>query len=177
MDIINIEIKATGISIGHIEKLVVPIATRNLGIDHQIDTYYKVTEGRLKLREGNVENSLIRYNREEVEGLKESSVILYRTTNTASLKKLLNSLFEELVVVEKRRKIFYIDNVKIHLDQVNGLGEFVEIEAISEEGSHELSFLEKQCKEFMTLFGITDNDLVSASYSDLLLNMQHDTED
>ena len=45
------------------------------GVDHQIDTYYKVDKGRLKLREGNIENTLIRYHRAEVKSIKQSKVI------------------------------------------------------------------------------------------------------
>ncbi len=72
-------------------------------------------------------------------------------------------------MVEKKREIYFIDNVKFHIDEVKGLGTFIEIEAIDKEGNIGRDKLLTQCKEYVGLFGIEDKDLVSFSYSDLLL--------
>jgi predicted adenylyl cyclase CyaB len=72
------------------------------------------------------------------------------------------------VVVDKLRHIFFINNVKFHVDEVKGLGDFVEIEAIGEAG--EENKLEQQCRHFMELLHLDNDDLISESYSDLLSN-------
>jgi predicted adenylyl cyclase CyaB len=168
VNILNIEIKAKSRDNNSLHKQLLQLNARFIGEDHQIDTYYQVNEGRLKLREGNIENSLIRYFREDKKGLKKSSVILHRTRNAYALKEILNSLFEISNIVNKRRKIYFIDNVKFHLDEVEGLGEFVEIEAIGEGGKYSQKELELQCKSFMDLLGISNDDLVADSYCDLV---------
>ena len=72
------------------------------------------------------------------------------------------------MVVDKRREIYFLDNVKVHLDTVAGLGTFVEIEAIDADGTRPLETLRAQCEELMRAFGIADDDLLALSYSDLL---------
>lgn len=139
------------------------------GTDHQIDTYFKVARGRLKLREGNIENALIYYEREDQEGPKQSSVALVPATPGSPLKTLLTQALGILMVVEKRRDIYFIDNVKFHLDEVEGLGTFVEIEAIDYDGTIGSERLLAQCHTFLSLFNIQPDELVAVSYSDLLL--------
>jgi len=139
------------------------------GTDHQIDTYFKVNHGRLKLREGNIENALIYYEREDQEGPKQSSVTLVPTLPGSPLKALLTQAVGILRVVEKRRDIYFIDNVKFHLDEVEGLGTFVEIEAIDKDGTSGSERLLAQCHTFLALFDIQSDQLVAVSYSDLLL--------
>ncbi|MCL4418439.1 MAG: class IV adenylate cyclase [Actinobacteria bacterium] len=140
------------------------------GTDHQIDTYFKVKAGRLKLREGNIENYLIHYQRDNQEGPKQSDVTLFKTSSDPSLKDILTKSLEILVVVDKKREIYFIENIKFHIDKVKNLGDFIEIEAIDKEGSIGKDKLLKQCNQYMELFGIKDSDLISCSYSDLLLN-------
>ncbi|KKQ88328.1 MAG: Adenylate cyclase [Berkelbacteria bacterium GW2011_GWA2_38_9] len=74
-----------------------------------------------------------------------------------------------LVVVDKQREIYFIDNVKFHIDTVKNLGTFVEIEAIDKSGTIGKAELLKQCQYFLNLFNISQDDLISVSYSDLLL--------
>ncbi|MEL6276376.1 MAG: class IV adenylate cyclase, partial [Bacteroidota bacterium] len=101
------------------------------GVDHQVDTYFKVAKGRLKLREGNIERSLIYYERPNQLEPKDSHVSLCKMeTIPVGLKEVLSAAIETKVVVDKKREIYFIDNVKFHIDEVKGLGAFVEIEAI-----------------------------------------------
>jgi predicted adenylyl cyclase CyaB len=74
-----------------------------------------------------------------------------------------------LTVVDKTRDIFWLDNVKIHLDQVEGLGCFLEIEAQDTEGTGDEGVLRQQCEALMQKFGVEASDLIQKSYSDLLL--------
>ena len=73
------------------------------------------------------------------------------------------------IVVDKKRKIYFIDNVKFHFDTVKELGTFVEVEAIDKDGSIGITELKEQCRLYQELFGIKDDDLMAASYSDMLL--------
>ena len=139
------------------------------GIDHQTDTYFQVPHGRLKLREGSIENALIYYERADQESAKQSNVLLTKTPSDSALKAQLTQALGVLVVVKKQREIAFIDNVKFHIDHVEGLGHFVEIEAIDSEGTLGPERLRAQCQSFQNALGIQSHDLVAESYSDLLL--------
>jgi adenylate cyclase class 2 len=140
------------------------------GTDRQTDTYFRVNRGRLKLREGQIENCLVYYEREDQAGPKQSEVILLPSTPGSALKEILIRSLGVLVVVEKQREIYFIDNVKFHIDTVKDLGSFVEIEAIDADSSLGRDKLLAQCQEFLELFKIAPVDLVADSYSDLLLS-------
>lgn len=166
----NIEIKAKTDGQEKIRELLKSCGARFAGIDQQIDTYFKVDAGRLKLREGNIENSLIHYYRENAAGPKKSIVNIYKTAPGSNLKEILSAALGIACVVNKRREIYFIGNVKFHLDDVGGLGSFVEIEAIDEDGSIGNEKLLEQCHRYLDLFRIRDKDLISVSYSDLLMS-------
>jgi predicted adenylyl cyclase CyaB len=168
MSHLNIEIKAYCNDQEKIRKILKERNADFKGTDHQIDTYFKVNFGRLKLREGNIENYLIFYSREDKEGPKESKVSLFKNDPESSLKEILTNSLGILMVVDKQREIYFIDNIKFHLDNVSNLGTFMEIEAIDKDGSIGKEKLLKQCQEYMKLFDIKDSDLISKSYSDLL---------
>jgi predicted adenylyl cyclase CyaB len=96
-------------------------------------------------------------------------VLLYRVDPDPSLKAVLSRALGVLVVVDKHREIHFVDNVKIHLDEVDGLGTFLEIEAIDADGSRSEAELQAQCEAFMADFGVKEGDLLDVSYSDMLL--------
>ncbi|MGB3798506.1 MAG: class IV adenylate cyclase [Lewinella sp.] len=140
------------------------------GTDHQIDRYFRVHEGRLKLRIGNIERSLIFYQRPDQTGPKDSSVsltVLKTEKEAVSLSDTLERALGVWITVDKEREIYFIDNVKFHLDTVAGLGTFVEIEAIGESET-ERKTLRKQVDHYRSLFDLADEDLLAISYSDLL---------
>lgn len=139
------------------------------GCDHQIDTYFRVKSGRLKLREGEIENFLIHYQRENKQGPKQSDVTLYESKPKSTLKEVLTKALGILIVVDKKREIYFIDNVKFHIDTVKGLGTFAEIEALGKNDKITKDELYQQCQYYLKLFGILDKDLISVSYSDMLL--------
>jgi predicted adenylyl cyclase CyaB len=168
MAILNVEIKAKCNRPGQVHDLLKQHSARFIGIDHQIDTYFKVDTGRLKLREGNIENTLIYYQRPMQAGPKESLVNLYHTDAGDQLKAVLTQALKTHIVVDKQRSIYFIDNVKFHIDEVQSLGSFVEIEAIDEYGSIGRERLLEQCNFYLGLLGISKKDLIDRSYSDLL---------
>jgi len=166
---VNIEIKAKSNNQDAIREILKSKKADFKGVDHQIDTYFKVENGRLKLREGKIENHLIHYQRENKEGPKQSDVTLFKSDPKSSLKEILTKALGILVVVDKKREIYFIDNVKFHIDVVEDLGTFVEIEAIDNDGTIGKDKLLQQCQFFLDLFKISQEDLISVSYSDLLL--------
>lgn len=167
--ILNVEIKARTARAAAIRQILQDNQADFRGTDHQIDSYFRVPDGRLKLREGNIENSLIFYRRPDQEGPKASEIHLYRPgLADPALKDVLVAALGIWKVVDKQREIFFIDNVKFHLDRVAGLGEFVEIEAIDTDGNIGEAKLREQCAHYMQLFGIQDQDLIEHSYSDMV---------
>ena len=173
MSFINVEIKARSSNPEKIRKILEDNNARHIGLDNQIDTYFKIKDGRLKLREGNIENNLIYYNRPDREGPKQSEIILYKTRRDSGLKEILFKSMDISVIVDKKRDIYLIDNVKFHIDEVIGLGNFVEIEAIDSEGIRNSEELLEQCRFYMKLLKINEDELISCSYSDFLLQQQN----
>ncbi|MBD0328344.1 MAG: class IV adenylate cyclase [Pyrinomonadaceae bacterium] len=166
---VNFEFKARHHDIAAAEQILQQHNPIFIGEDHQVDTYFQVPNGRLKLREGNIEQALIFYQRSNVAGTKQSDVILYRHKADAALKQLLVQSLGIKVVVDKRRRIYFIDNVKFHFDDVEGLGTFVEVEAIDKDGSIGPEKLTEQCQRYQALLGVQEDDIMAESYSDLLL--------
>ncbi len=140
------------------------------GTDEQTDTYFRVPKGRLKLREGKIENNLIYYERTDQAGPKNSFFKLVRVDDAGGLKEALTQSLGIKVVVRKRREIYFIRNVKFHIDEVPGLGAFVEIEAGNLHQDLPADYLREQCEQYLRDFGIGEDDLVSVSYSDMLLD-------
>jgi adenylate cyclase, class 2 len=166
---LNVEMKARCSEVGHIRQLLRELGADFVGTDHQVDTYFHLPSGRLKLREGNIERSLIFYQRDDLAEVKRSEVALYHPQgDPAPLGELLHLALGTKVKVDKKREIYFIDNVKFHLDEVAGLGSFVEIEAIDRDGSLGEAKLRDQCNHYLGLFRIGAGDLVAGSYSDLL---------
>jgi len=169
MSHLNIEIKARCNNLGLIRDILKKQNADFKGKDHQIDTYFKSKKGQLKLREGNIENALIFYDRESIAGPKSAHVNLYHPSDIPSLKNILVQSLETIVIVNKTREIYFIENVKFHIDQVESLGNFVEIEAIDLAGNIGQEKLQEQCEHYINIFKIKKEDLIDCSYSDLLL--------
>lgn len=166
MHVINVEIKARCGDPERVRAVLRSHQARFAGTDHQVDTYFRVPAGRLKLREGNIENALIYYDRQNDRGPKKSDVVLHVVSPNSGLKEILTKVLGVLAVVDKQREIYYIANVKFHIDTVQGLGSFVEIEAAGDERS-DREVLMEQCRDYVQQFAIREDDLVAESYSDM----------
>ena len=166
---INYEFKAKVNNLSELEATLVKRSPVFAGEDHQVDTYFNVPHGRLKLREGNIENALIHYERINSAGAKQSNVLLYQHQNDPSLKKILITALGVKAIVDKQRKIYFMDNVKFHFDTVRELGTFLEVEAIDKEGTIGLDTLKNQCAEYISLFALHQSQFIAESYSDLVL--------
>ena len=165
---LNVEIKARCSRPDEVRRVLRAREADFHGVDHQVDTYFRCPHGRLKLREGSIERSLIHYHRPDHPGPKAAHVRLYHPGPDPGLKEVLTEALGVWVVVAKRREIYFLDNVKFHIDRVEGLGEFVEIEAIDATGTIGRERLRAQCEQYLHLFAIQPGDLVACSYSDML---------
>ncbi|MEM7455401.1 MAG: class IV adenylate cyclase [Planctomycetota bacterium] len=166
---INIEIKAMCSDPDTVRDKLMELGADYVGCDHQIDTYFSVPDGRLKLREGNIENNLIFYRRPDQSAARQSDFYLHAVEQSDSLKQLLEQAFEPLIVVDKKRHIFFLGNVKFHIDEVSSLGSFVEIEASNLNYESTVEELRKQCDHFVEQLCIHDSQMIASSYSDLML--------
>lgn len=168
MNIKNFEFKAKVDNPDSYEQKLLTLNPIFKGEDHQTDTYFKVPAGRLKLREGNIENALINYNRENTNDAKLSEVILYQHHPDKALKDILTIQLGILTVVDKKRRIYFIDNVKFHFDSVEGLGTFIEVEAIDDKEQYSVAELKAQCDKYFRFFELEKSNLIDKSYSDLI---------
>jgi len=168
MSPLNVEIKARCDDPERVRKVLEERGADFRGTDHQVDTYFHCRTGRLKLREGRIENALIHYDRPDQPAPKPALVTLYHPPPDPALKAVLTAGLGVRAVVDKTREIYFIDNVKFHIDVVGPLGAFVEIEAIDADGSIGLEDLTAQCRGYMDLFGIAPADLIDGSYGDML---------
>lgn len=139
------------------------------GLDHQIDTYFRVPFGRLKLREGNIENALIYYKRSDQKSSKRCESSLFMCPPDPALKQVLSKSLGVLAIVDKKREIYFIKNTKFHIDRVKRLGSFVEIEVFDPGKRRGAAKLKTQCEFYQELLGIRAKDLIADSYSDLIL--------
>jgi adenylate cyclase, class 2 len=139
----------------------------------QRDTYFEVPRGRLKLREEPGRATLIAYERPDLAGNKESRYRLVEVPDPAGMRAALESTLGITVVVAKSRRLFLHRNVRIHLDHVEGLGDFIEFEAVAADGEDPARF-SALLDSLREAFGIRDEDLLCASYSDLLLELGAD---
>jgi len=171
---LNIEFKARYSNLDYLREILLKAGAEYRGRDHQIDVYFNVARGRLKLRKGNIENSLIAYEREDSLEAKQSQVHLLQVglEQKDVLEGILITTLGVKVVVDKQRDIYFIKNVKFHVDDVERLGSFVEVEAIDFNGDIGGKRLQQQCAKYKRLLGIKNEDLVAKSYSDLLLELQ-----
>jgi adenylate cyclase, class 2 len=169
MAILNIEFKAKCNNLTAAENILLKHNPVFKGTDHQVDTYFNVLNGRLKLREGNIENALIHYERENTAGSKSSHVLLYQHQPDENLKAILTKALGIKAVVDKQRKIYFIDNVKFHFDTVKELGTFLEVEAIDTGESIGKEKLQEQCDFYADLLMVGKDNFMSVSYSDMIM--------
>jgi predicted adenylyl cyclase CyaB len=172
MSHLNVEIKASCTDSSFVRQWLQKMDAEFKGTDFQTDTYFHVAHGRLKLREGNIENNLIFYNRENKSGPKNSHFHLVKVANPKEMKEVLEKSCGIIMTVKKQREIYYIQNVKFHIDEVPGLGSFVEIEAGNILADKTETELLEQCNFYLKEFGIKEEDLIAGSYSDMMMELE-----
>lgn len=162
----NIEIKARTNNLSRLQEIAKNLSTSHLGLDIQTDTYFQTTEGRFKLRESSLKGAyLVPYLRPDTAGPKKSEYAMIPVVNGEQVKDLFTKILGVIKSIKKKRDIYLINNVRVHLDEVENLGTFMEFEAVYENPADEP--LERiKVRELLEKFGIQDSDLITHSYSD-----------
>jgi predicted adenylyl cyclase CyaB len=163
----NIEIKA---------RCADPVAVRRRLADRgvtmtqrmrQVDTYFQAPRGRLKLREiDGQEAQLIQYDRPDQTAAHASEYVVAPLVEPGLVRQALTRALGVRRVVEKTRELYLWEHTRVHLDEVAGLGGFLELETVITDQSREEA--ERECREVQKALGIRPVELVAGSYVDLL---------
>jgi adenylate cyclase class IV len=136
----------------------------------QADTFFQVPYGRLKLRRFSPgHGELIHYVRPDQTGLKQSSYRLVRTDQPDALRELLAQALDVRGEVRKRRWLYLAGQVRIHLDEVEGLGTFLEVEVVLKPGQS-IAEAEHIAEAFRVQLDVGKEDLIAVAYIDLLIS-------
>jgi len=164
----NIEIKARVRNSVKIRSLAEALADSSKQVIEQEDVFFQVPHGRLKLRifAGN-SGELIGYERDDRQGPRECRYFISRTSEPGSLKTVLQAALGVRGVVRKQRTLYLTGQTRIHLDDVEGLGLFAELEVVMREDQSREEGIQI-AKDLMTQLEIADSDLVTEAYIDLL---------
>lgn len=138
------------------------------GTVRQVDTYFRVVEGRLKLRQSIPgEAELIAYRRPDLAGMRASDFVRMAVDDPDALRATLALVPGVLVEVRKVREVWLRDNVRLHFDTVDHLGTFLEYE-VGVDGTHPEREADRQAEELDRVFGLSGPS-IPGSYADLLL--------
>lgn len=164
----NIEIKARLASLQDTEKLARALSDGEVTVLEQEDVFFADAEGRLKLRIfPDQHGELIHYHRPDQDGPKTSSYLITPTADPAGLREALSRAYGVRAVVKKRRRLYLVGRTRIHLDLVEGLGEFLELEVVLAE-DESLQDGQREAEGLMEQLDITAHQLVADAYVDLL---------
>ncbi len=164
----NIEIKARVSNPEELESRVGAMADGPGDTIFQEDTFFMIERGRLKLRTLSADRGeLIYYERTDSAGPKRSDYLIARTADPVSLETVLAAAHGVRGVVRKRRKLFMVGQTRVHLDEVDGLGSWMELEVVLEKGQSSADGA-AIAAGLMRELGIADSDLVEGAYIDLL---------
>ncbi len=164
----NIEIKARIESVESLALKALKLADSGPTYLSQDDTFFKCATGRLKLRAFSEQaGELIFYQRTNQAGPKESFYIISRTSELATLREALTLAHGQVGRVIKKRTLFLIGQTRVHLDIVEGLGHFLELEVVLAEGETSESGVEI-AHDLMFQLGVASGQLVETAYVDLL---------
>jgi predicted adenylyl cyclase CyaB len=173
----NVEIKARVRDLPALSQAVAAIADGAPTLLLQDDTFFDSPRGRLKLRvfaEGSAE--LISYLRSDVGGPRESRFAKAPVSDPAALVAVLDDALGTAGTVRKRRVLYRRGRTRIHLDEVEGLGSFLELEVELADGESVVDG-ERVARELMTRLGIAEDDLVAGAYVDLLRDRRSKNEE
>ena len=165
----NLELKARDADPGATAERCRALGAAERGVLEQRDTYFSGRHGRLKLREQTGTGAeLIAYRRPDAAEAQESAFVRAPASDPALLREALDAALGETVVVAKRRRLFEWEDVRIHLDDVEGLGTFIELEAMVGPGLNAPEEAAEKVARLRTELAISDDALVAVGYADLL---------
>ncbi|PKD40592.1 class IV adenylate cyclase [Methylomonas sp. EFPC1] len=167
----NIEIKARIDSVESLWPLVVKIADEGPIEIIQDDTFFPCPNGRLKLRAfSDYDGQLIFYQRPDSAGPKQSFYVISPTASPDALRQSLTLAYGESGRVRKHRTLFMVGKTRVHLDKVEGLGNFLELEVVLGEGEpNEAGVVIVHA--LLERLGISDHQLIEEAYIDLLARL------
>jgi len=165
----NVEIKVKVDDLAAVRARVRKLADEGFVILTQEDTFFHCARGRLKLRQlaGSTEAELIYYERPDAAGPKESRYLVHRTPDPHGLCAALSAALGVVGVVRKRRTVYLIGPTRVHLDEVEALGDFVELEVVLQ-ANQKASDGVAIAQDLMAKLGITQAQLIDKAYIDLL---------
>ena len=153
-------------------ELALGLGAEDRGTIEQRDTYFARARARLKLREQSPgEDELIEYRRDDAADARGSSYRRVPVAHAVALRDALDAAYGTLVVVSKRRRLLIWEGVRVHLDEVEGLGSHIELEAVAAPGS-DLGAEHEKIERLRAELGVEAGSLLAGSYSDLLLDGQ-----
>lgn len=162
----NLEVKAKITSAALLETVIKAIGAKRIGEMSQIDTYFRATNGRLKLREigGNL-FELIGYDRGESSSKRLSDFTLAPIQSAEPLKSILGAALGLRGIIRKRRTLYRYRSTRIHIDEVELLGHFLEFEtAVGED----MNVAQEEINFLISKFQIQEVDFIRMSYIDML---------
>ncbi|KAL3842991.1 hypothetical protein ACJMK2_020959 [Sinanodonta woodiana] len=165
----NVEIKASVADVDSLKQKAAELSESKGTILIQEDVFFQVPKGRLKLRKlQDAPSQLIFYERTDQSGPKFSDYNITQIADPESLKETLGKALGIQGIVKKTRTLYIVGQTRVHVDTVDGLGNFMELEVVLEDGQ---SVEEGQymAEDLMSKLGVKTADLVSVSYMDLIL--------
>jgi predicted adenylyl cyclase CyaB len=164
----NIEIKARVRDVARLSEAAARLSDAPVEVLQQEDTFFAVPHGRLKLRifAGGT-GELIFYRREDRHGPKSSDYFISKVSDPQLLCAVLSRALGVRGIVRKKRRLFLIGQTRVHLDEVEGLGSFVELEVVLRDNQPNQEG-EKTAQNLMQQLGIQDGDLLSGAYIDMM---------
>ena len=170
----NIEVKARIETIDSVLPLAAALADKGPVAIAQDDTFFACANGRLKLRVFSPDKGeLIFYRREDQKGPKESFYVIAPTSSPDTLRETLSLAYGLVGRVRKTRTLFLLGRTRIHLDRVEGLGDFLELEVVLADGE-EMRTGAAIARDLMQKLGIGPDQLIEGAYIDLLHRQKKD---
>jgi len=164
----NIEIKARVRDLAGLRSRAETLSDSPIQVIPQEDTFFHIPKGRLKLRQLRPELAqLVYYERPDQNGPKRSNYHIYETRNPEGLKTALSLALGVRGVVIKTRYLYLVGQTRIHLDDVEGLGQFMELEVVLRDGQSECEG-QSIAEDLMVRLDIRKEDLIDGAYMDLL---------
>jgi homotetrameric cytidine deaminase len=168
----NVELKARDPDPARTLERALSLGAEQIGEIRQRDTYFAAARGRLKLREQETDgpplfDELIEYSRPDSTDARTSTYRRVPVADAAPLRDALDAAYGTVATVTKRRRLLLWEGVRIHLDEVEGLGSFLELEAVADQDS-DLGAEHEQVERLRGELGVEDANLVATSYADLV---------
>ena len=164
----NIEVKARVADFSRLRQKAEKLTDTPCQVIPQEDTFFNCPIGRIKLRELSPHRGqLVYYQRQDISGPKHSEYKIFETDNPTGLKDIFSEAFGVRGVVSKVRYVYMVGQTRIHLDEVKGLGKFMELEVVLIPGQTDAEG-EAIARDLMHQLGIEEHDLITSAYMDLL---------